>query len=523
MSNFCPSCNATIKNNNALFCVNCGAVIGGQNFQNQELLQQHSNYLREFINNVNSENNNAKNITAPLAELDDTFQKANGLFNFLNTYSNLVPNDIIISKFVKQTYDFLQRDNDFQIAFVGTVKAGKSTLINAMLKQDFASTSATPETAVLTKFKYGDHNSIKITFYSQEEWNNLWESANKHQEKAGAFLDEFKKLNAGSQISNYVGKEPLILNLDKEALKKYTGSTDAAHYFVKEAEISFREFPINDKNIVFVDTPGLDDAIDYRSQVTRDYIKRANAVLMCIKVDPIHNTELQTIIPTFDNTCGHPEKVFLIGTQYDTRNEPEEDWNALKTDWEKHVVSDNETDKTKFTRELAKTNILPVAAYISLLCDMKMRENVDNVLLTDKQNKHLKNICFKLFDDADVNKHLKDLYNFANINAVHKAIETFAKDAKSYVINDTKKSYQSLVKDIENYFKNSEQGLQETFEAGQGDVQQISEKIMKEQQKLSTLEESKKELQQQMDKFKSQANKVVEELNKEIETIIASL
>ena len=101
--------------------------------------------------------------------------------------------------------------------------------------------------------------------------------------------------------------------------------------------------------------------------------------------------------------------------------------------------------------------------------------------------------------------------------------QSYADLSKNAVINDTKKSYQSLVKDIENYFKNSEQGLQETFEAGQGDVQQISEKIMKEQQKLSTLEESKKELQQQMDKFKSQANKVVEELNKEIETIIASL
>ena len=50
MSNFCPSCNATLKNNNALFCVNCGAVIGGQNFQNQELLQQHSNSLVNFIN-----------------------------------------------------------------------------------------------------------------------------------------------------------------------------------------------------------------------------------------------------------------------------------------------------------------------------------------------------------------------------------------------------------------------------------------------------------------------------------------
>ena len=102
MSNFCPSCNATLKNNNALFCVNCGAVIGGQNFQNQELLQQHSNYLREFINNVNSESNNAKNITAPLAELDDTFQKANGLRSFLNNYKNVATNDINIDNFIKQ-------------------------------------------------------------------------------------------------------------------------------------------------------------------------------------------------------------------------------------------------------------------------------------------------------------------------------------------------------------------------------------------------------------------------------------
>ena len=48
-----------------------------------------------------------------------------------------------------------------------------------MLKKDYASMSVTPETAVLTKFKYGKKAKMKISFYNSNEWEELWQSAKK--------------------------------------------------------------------------------------------------------------------------------------------------------------------------------------------------------------------------------------------------------------------------------------------------------------------------------------------------------
>lgn len=59
---------------------------------------------------------------------------------------------------------------EFQIAFVGTIKAGKSTLINALLNYELASTRVTPETAALTKFKHADEDSVEIIFYTTDDW-----------------------------------------------------------------------------------------------------------------------------------------------------------------------------------------------------------------------------------------------------------------------------------------------------------------------------------------------------------------
>ena len=59
------------------------------------------------------------------------------------------------------------KNNECQIAVVGTVKAGKSMFINAILGEEIASSYPTPETASLTKFRYSeDRDFVKITFYN---------------------------------------------------------------------------------------------------------------------------------------------------------------------------------------------------------------------------------------------------------------------------------------------------------------------------------------------------------------------
>ena len=80
-----------------------------------------------------------------------------------------------------------------EIAVVGTVKAGKSSLINALIGTKLASVGATPETSILVKYRTtSDKNYMKITFYTEDQWNKLWSST----KKATLFREDYDKLGA---------------------------------------------------------------------------------------------------------------------------------------------------------------------------------------------------------------------------------------------------------------------------------------------------------------------------------------
>ena len=91
--------------------------------------------------------------------------------------SQIVLNNLSKEEFFKEESNFFEsinrRINDYieniknpnyQIAIVGAIKAGKSTLINALIGHELASTNVTPETATLTKFKYSEKNCLKIKY-----------------------------------------------------------------------------------------------------------------------------------------------------------------------------------------------------------------------------------------------------------------------------------------------------------------------------------------------------------------------
>ena len=114
----------------------------------------------------------------------------------------------ITAGMMKNLDTFLKKcsDAEFHIALVGAIKAGKSTLINALLGYEYASTKVTPETAALTKFKKADDNYVKLLLYTKEEWDSLWKSA--VEGNADIFLEEYKK------SSPKLGAIELIIRID---------------------------------------------------------------------------------------------------------------------------------------------------------------------------------------------------------------------------------------------------------------------------------------------------------------------
>ena len=193
------------------------------------------------------------------------------------------------------------KNPNYQIAIVGAIKAGKSTLINALIGHELASTNVTPETATLTKFKYSEKNCLKIKFYTKNDWDKIWYDAT--EKKATTFIEGYKQLNADEVKNLLLNKKDVYQEFDsieemKKEISRWTSSRSKEHYFVKELEIGINDLKLPTQ-ICLVDTPGLNDVIDYRSKITRNYISNANAVIVCVNAKTLRNEEFLTITKVF--------------------------------------------------------------------------------------------------------------------------------------------------------------------------------------------------------------------------------
>ena len=89
------------------------------------------------------------------------------------------------------------------------------------------------------------------------------------------------------------------------------------------------------KEVVFVDTPGLKDPVKYRSDITRRYIKKADAVLIALKPGPFTAEGLEIVTTVLD--CTETEKAYIVGTQKDLNNEEERE--KYLSNWVEYLVA----------------------------------------------------------------------------------------------------------------------------------------------------------------------------------------
>lgn len=476
----CPKCGEN-NINDRYFCPICGTLLQPDIFSNKSVYEEYELKIKRILENLDK---------TPHSKVlwNDTIDLYTKKVEKYQAFMRL-PEMKMDAGITEKMKDFLElcTKPEFQIAFVGTIKTGKSTLINSLLGHNYASMAVTPETAALTKFRSSPRDYVKVIFYSKKEWDVLWDS---RTSAADAFMNEYRELNADAFKEKWVNHEDIYKEIANDQIEKelsiWSSSKRAEHYFVKEIEVGISTLPEDfPKQVVFVDTPGLSDPVAYRSEITKQYIRKANAVFVCVDAQKVQKSEIETISAVFSFSSHNKSKVHIISTHWDKLNKPREDWKEQKVWLEKRLIGKGFFD----TKEMAHSNIMHSAAHIYNLC-----RDFDNL----DQSDQITLMQFALgmgFDIFNIKDYLSDMKTLTNIDNISKIITNqLAKNYQILLYEDIEKKYLDIIYTLKRITKDSKKESSEFIEISRADIDKMKSKVEEQKRNYEKIHDCEQQL-----------------------------
>ncbi|GAA9863922.1 hypothetical protein VN0636_07920 [Helicobacter pylori] len=141
-------------------------------------------------------------------------------------------NAVIKTEELEETLRELQdTDRDLKVGIIGRVKAGKSSLLNALIFEgkEVLPKAATPMTASLTILKYAQNLSAETQFYDEQDMEELKRDHERYEREFQRIVDEEVKkleekrqglLNKAKGVMGGIGKAFSRNKSDEEAPKQ---------------------------------------------------------------------------------------------------------------------------------------------------------------------------------------------------------------------------------------------------------------------------------------------------------------
>ncbi len=265
-----------------------------------------------------------------------------------------------LEKTIKELQD---KDRDLKVGIIGRVKAGKSSLLNALIFEgkDVLPKAAMPMTASLTVLKYAKNLGAEVEFYSQKDIEELKKDHERYERefqriidekvkeqkqnllnkakegfkgalgKAGDFLAETKAIKKRpisshdqyerikkSGLTNTETLNPRIQadNLEElsQKLLQFVGANGKYMPHTKAVQISLNN--PNLKDLEVIDTPGVNDPISSREERTKALLKDCHVVFI---VSPSTQFLTDSDMDLFDRVS-HKEglqEIYFVASQAD--------------------------------------------------------------------------------------------------------------------------------------------------------------------------------------------------------------
>lgn len=269
------------------------------------------------------------------------------------------------------------------IGVIGQMKCGKSTFLNAFVfEKDILPSATTPMTAALSVITYGETEKVIAEFYTKEEW--LEQCALAEQSIQGLSDFDASKIKAAKEL---VEKSSPIKNSIEDYLGKtredsldnivdYVGAEGKFVSITKAVKIFYPKDYL--KGVEIVDTPGFNDPIVSRELRTKEFLKKADVVVMMLYAGrPFDRTD-RTIL--FENVkqCGIG-KVIIGVNKYDIPYEKGESPDEIK----RYVVEQIQEECRQCHDEsmldvLKNADPILLSAEMALLSELPMSKIVAN-------------------------------------------------------------------------------------------------------------------------------------------------
>jgi hypothetical protein len=200
-----------------------------------------------------------------------------------------------------------------RIAFIGQVKAGKSSFINAFVRRPgLLPTDINPWTTAVTYLHFGGHDvpseGAQFTFFAPDEWEQLTHGGGRIRELTqrlvpGFAIDQLgqhveamrrrSEARLGATFAEILGQSHVFPAVSKEIMEQYvcSGSHGAANDeksnvglysdVVKKADLYFggSEFGLPTS---IIDTPGTNDPFLVRDEITRRTLEAADIYVVML-------------------------------------------------------------------------------------------------------------------------------------------------------------------------------------------------------------------------------------------------
>lgn len=191
---------------------------------------------------------------------------------------------------IHQLEERIATDN-FKVLVVGEFKRGKSTFINALLRQEVLPAYSTPTTAIINEVKWGDKQ--KAMLYHKNPASGLPRSP----------------------------QEIPVDKIEEYVVIKDSGKKEGKESPYEKVEL-FWPLELCRNGVEIIDSPGLNEN-EVRQQVTVDYLSRVDAVLFVLSCEQLGPSISEHKMIELLSNCGHEDIFFICNRFNDIRREEE--------------------------------------------------------------------------------------------------------------------------------------------------------------------------------------------------------